>query len=195
MAELKRDLFYGTLPKQLKVMVAYLNVGLQVRTYSDYLRDTQEAEKEDSMKLLWGPITQTTNNPPKPRVTSFLPLRKLKGNQPIPKMSAVHLAHLEEEDTGGNEDQDSDNPSRIEGVTEEFVVCLARVVKDAQADEKCCYHCSSPEHFICNCLLIKTSRKNKQLNGKEGMATQKGAWTPLTTANTSKSCQMEVLEV
>ena len=37
-AELKRDCFYGRLPKQLKVMVAYLKVGLQVRTYSDYLR-------------------------------------------------------------------------------------------------------------------------------------------------------------
>ena len=39
-AELKRDHFYGRLPKQLKVMVAYLKVGPQVRTYSDYLRAT-----------------------------------------------------------------------------------------------------------------------------------------------------------
>ena len=31
-AELKRDHFYGRLPKQLKVMVAYLKVGPQVRT-------------------------------------------------------------------------------------------------------------------------------------------------------------------
>ena len=37
-AELKRDCFYGRLPKQLKAMVAYLKVGSQVRTYSDYLR-------------------------------------------------------------------------------------------------------------------------------------------------------------
>ena len=44
---------------------------------------------------------------------------------------------------------------------------LARAVKDAQADEKCCYHCSSPEHFICNCPLVKTFRDKKQLNGKE----------------------------
>ena len=57
---------------------------------------------------------------------------------------------------------------RIEGVTEEFMVHLSRAVKDAQADEKHCYHCSSPEHFICNCLLIKTSREKKQLNGNEG---------------------------
>ena len=37
-AELKRDHFYGGLPKRLKAMVAYLKAGPQVRTYSDYLR-------------------------------------------------------------------------------------------------------------------------------------------------------------
>ena len=109
-------------------------------------------------------------------------------------MSAVHLAHLEEEGSGGNEDQDSNNPSRIKGVMEEFMVCLARAVKDAQVDEKYCYHCSSLEHFIHNCLLVKTLRENKQLNGKEGMASKKGAWTPLTTANALKSPQTEVLK-
>ena len=49
--ELKRDCFYGGLPKRLKAMVAYLKVGPQVRTYSDYLRAAREAEKEDSIKL------------------------------------------------------------------------------------------------------------------------------------------------
>ena len=140
MVELKRDCFYGGLPKQLKAMVAYLKVGLQVRAYSDYLRATQKAKKEDSIELPQGPRTQTTNNPPKPRTTSFFPLRKPKGNQPLLIKPAVHLAHLEEEDASNDEDQESDNLSRIEGVTEEFMVCLARAVKDAQADEKCCYH-------------------------------------------------------
>ena len=156
-------------------MVACLKVGPQVRTYSDYLRATQEAKKEDSIELPQGPKAQATDTPPKPRATSFIPLKKLKGNQPILKKPAVPLVHLEEEDMGDDEDQESDNPSRIEGVTEEFIVCLARAVKDAQADEKCCYHCSSPEHFIHNCLLIKTSREKKQLNSKEGMASMKGA--------------------
>ena len=50
-AELKRDCFYGGLPKQLKVMVAYLKMGPQERTYSDYLRAAREAEKEDSLEL------------------------------------------------------------------------------------------------------------------------------------------------
>ena len=50
-AELKRDCFYSRLPKQLKVMVAYLKAGPPVRTYSDYLRAAREAEKEDSIEL------------------------------------------------------------------------------------------------------------------------------------------------
>ena len=149
-------------------MVAYLKAGPQETTYSDYLWAACKAKKEDSIELPQDPRTQTTNNPPKPRTTSFFPLRKLKGNQPLlKKKPAVCLAHLEEEDASGDEDQESDDPNRIKGVTEEFMVHLARAVKDAQADEKCCYHCSSLEHFICNCLLVKTSREKKQLNSKE----------------------------
>ena len=78
-------------------------------------------------------------------------------------MPAVWLAHLEEEDTGSDEDQESDDPNGIKGVREEFMLCLARAVKDAQADEKCCYHCSSLEHFIHNCMPIKTLREKKQM--------------------------------
>ena len=116
-----------------------------------------------------------------------LPLRKLKGNHPLLKKPAVHLVHLEEEDAGDDENQEIDDPGGIEGVIEEFMVCLARAVKDTQADEKHCYHCSSPEHFICNCPLVKTSREKKQLNDKEGTASMKGAQTPLTTTNAMKS--------
>ena len=62
--ELKRDWFYGRLPKQLKVMVAYLKVGPQVRMYLDYLRATREAEKEDLIELPQGSRTQTADVPP-----------------------------------------------------------------------------------------------------------------------------------
>ena len=89
-------------------------------------------------------------------------MRKLKGNQPLLKKPAIHLAHLEEEDADDGKDPESDDPSGIKGVMEEFMVQLVRAVKDAQADEKCCYHCSSPEHFIHNCPLMKTSRDKKQ---------------------------------
>ena len=175
-------------------MVAYLKVSPQVRTYSDYLRAAQEAKKEDSIELPRGPRTQTTNNLLKPRTTSVFPLRKVKGNQPLLEKPAVCLVHLDKEDTGNEEDQESDDPGRIEGVTEEFMVCLARAVKDAQADEKCCQHCSSPEHFICNFPLVKTSSEKKQLNGKEGMVSMKGAQTPPTTTNAMKSPQTEALK-
>ena len=103
----------------------------------------------------------------------------------------VHLAHLEEEEVGNGEDPESDDPGGIEGVTEEFMVQLARAVKDAQADEKHCYHCSSPEHFIYNCPLVKTSRDKKQLNGKDGMASMKGAQTPPAMMSTMKTPQTE----
>ena len=103
--------------------------------------------------------------------------------------------HLEEDDADDGEDPESDVAGGIEGVTEEFMVWLVRVVKDAQTDEKHCYHCSSPEHFIHNCPLIKAARVKKQLNGKEGMAMMKGAQTPPTVTSAMKSPQMEALKV
>ena len=194
-AELKRDYFYGGLPKWLKAMVAYLKVGPKVRTYSDYLRATREAEKENLIKLSWSCRIQTTDGPSKPRTTRFFPLRKLKGNQTFPKKPALWLVQLEEEDADKGEDQESDDPDGIKGVTEEFMVWLARAVKDAQTDEKWCYHCSSPENFIQNCPLMKTARDRKQLNGKEGMAMMKRAWTPTTTTSAIKNPQKEAQEV
>ena len=175
-------------------MVAYLKAGPQVRTYSDYPRATREAEKEYSIELSRGSRFQTANGPSKPRTTCFFPLRKLKGNQPLSKKPTIHLAQLEEEDADDGDNPESDGPNGLKGVMEEFIVWLARAVKDAQMDEKCCYHCSSPKHFIHNCLLMKTARDKKQLNGKEGMALAKGAWAPLATANATKSTQKEAQE-
>ena len=103
-------------------MVAYLKAGPQVRTYSDYLRAAREAEKEDSIELSQNPRIQTADGPYKLRTTSFFPLRKLKGNQPLSKKPAMCLAQLEEEDTDNGEDLESDDPSGIEGVTEEFMI-------------------------------------------------------------------------
>ena len=175
-------------------MVAYLKAGPQVRTYSDYLRATREAEKEDSIELSHNSRTQASDGPSKPRTTSFFPLRKLKGNRPFPKKPAVMLVQLEEEDADDGEEQESDDPVGIKGVMEEFMVWLARVVKDAQMDEKCCYHCSSPEHFILNCLLMKTARDKKQLNGKEGTTMTKGAQIPPTATSAIKSPKKEARE-
>ena len=106
-------------------------------------------------------------------------------------MPIMHLPHLEEKGAKRDEDKGSDDPNGIEGVTEEFMMHLSRAVKDAQTEEKHCYHCSSPEHFICNCLLVKTLRENMQLNCKEGMASKKGAQTPLTRATTPKNLQQK----
>ena len=58
------------------------------------------------------------------------------------------------------------------------MVYLARVVKDAQQEEKCCYHCSNLEYFIHDCPLVKALRADLHLNRKEGMAPKKEAWAP-----------------
>ena len=83
------------------------------------------------MEVPRGPRAQTTDNAPKLQATSFFPLRKLKSNQSTSKTAAVHLAHLEKEDAGKDEDKESNDLGGIEGVTKEFMVHLARAVKDA----------------------------------------------------------------
>ena len=104
------------------------------------------------------------------------------------------LTQLEGEGTDDGKDPESDDPDGIEGVTEEFMVRLARAVKDTRVDEKHCYHCNSPEHFIRNCLLMKATRDKKHLNGKEGMAMVKGAWTSPKPSNATKSPQQKAQE-
>ena len=126
----------------------------------DYLWAMREAQKEDSMEPSW---SHTIDNTAKPKLTSFFPLWKLKGTQ---------------ESAEKDEGVDSEDPDGNEGVTEEFMVCLARAMKDAQKEEKHCYHCSSLDHFICDCPLVKASRMNSHLNHKEGTAPKKGAWAP-----------------
>ena len=119
------------------MMVAYLKAGPQVRTYSDYLRATREAKKEDSIELSHSPRIPATDGPSKQRTTSFFPLRKLKGSQPFTKKPTIHAWH--------NWKKKVLKMARIwkvmtlisiNGVNEEFMVWLARAVKDTQMDEK-----------------------------------------------------------
>ena len=159
-------------------MVAYLKASLHKKTYSNYLWAAREVEKEEFMELFHNPWSQVIDNPTKPKTTSFFTLWKLKGNQPIPKTATMCLAHLEEESTEREKEVESEEPDSINRVMEEFMVQLARAMKDAQVEKKCCYHCSRPEHFICDCPLVRASRDHMQLNHKEGTASKKGAQTP-----------------
>ena len=90
--------------------------------YSDHLRATREAEKEDSIELSWGSRFQAADGLSKPRTTSFFPLRKLKGNQPLSKKPAIRLPQLEEEDATDGNDLENDDSNGLEGATEEFMV-------------------------------------------------------------------------
>ena len=150
---------------------------------------TREAEKEESMELSKNPQSQVVDNAAKPKATSFFPLQKLKRNQLIPKMVTVCLVHLEEEGAKRDEEVESKDLDSINGVTEEFMVCLVRAMKDAQVEEKSCYHCNSPRHFICHCLLVRALRSNAQLNHKEVTASRKGVWTPQMKAAAPKNPQ------
>ena len=144
------------------------------KTYSDYLWAVREAEKEEAMEPS---CSWTADNQPQPKAMSFFSLQNLKGTQPI-KTLAVWVVHLEEDSGDKEESAKSDNPNGIKGVTEEFILHLAQAVKEAQQDEKHCYHCSSPEHFIHECPLVKASSTATHLNQKEGMVLEKGVWTP-----------------
>ena len=108
-------------------MVAYLKASTNEKTYSDYLWAGKEAEKEE---VIEPSCSQTADSTSKSKVISFFPLQKLKGTQPG-RTPAVQLMHLEEnaDKEKGTENKDPDD---IEGITEEFIVHLARAVKEAQ---------------------------------------------------------------
>ena len=113
-------------------MVAYLKVSTNEKTCSDYLWAVREAEKKEAMEPSH---SQMANSTSKPNTMNFFPLQKLKCIQPA-RTPAVRVAHSEEESTNKEEGAESEDPNGIKGITKEFIVCLARAVKDAQQEEK-----------------------------------------------------------
>ena len=107
--------------------------------------------------------TMATTTTSKPMTMSCFPLQKINGSQPT-KTPAVQVAHLEEESANKEEGIESEDPNGIQDITKEFIVHLARAVKDSQQQEKHCYHCSSPGHFTRDCLLMAASRSDSHLN-------------------------------
>ena len=55
---------------------------------------------------------QAADNQNKPKAMSFLPLQKLKGNQPV-KTPTVCVVHLEQDSPDKEESAESDNPNAI----------------------------------------------------------------------------------
>ena len=144
-----------------------------------------EAEKGEAMEPS---CNQTTASTSKPKAMNFFPLQKLKGSQPAVTPSAQG-AHLEEEGAGKEECAADEDPDGIEGVTKEVIVHLARAVKDTQQEEKHCYPCSSPDHFIHDCLQVVACRTDSYLNQKEGMAPKQRAQAPQGKATILKAPQ------
>ena len=129
------------------------------------------------MELSQNPHRQAIDNTAKPKTTSFPLCRSSRGTSQYLKWPTMCLVHLEEEDTEREEEDKTEDHDGIDGVMEEFVVHLAWAMKDTQAEEKHCYHCSSPKHFIHDCPQVRASKENMQLNCKEGTALRKGAQT------------------
>ena len=119
---------------------------------------------------------QTMASTSKPKVMSFFPLWKLKGSQ-LTATPSAWVSHLEEVSANKVECIDSENPDGIEGITEEFIVCLASAVKDSQQEERCCYHCSSLGHFIHSWPLVVATRTDLHLK-KRGDSTKEGSPSP-----------------
>ena len=156
-----------------------------MRRHTLTLQAAREAEKEEAMEPS---CSQISDKMSKPKAMCFFPLQKLKGTQPT-KTPAVRAVHLEEEGSDEEAGAESEDPDGIDGVMEEFIVFLTRAVKEAQKDEKWCYHCSSVDHFIWECPLVKTSRSATHLNQKEVTVPEKGAWTPQVKVTKPKAPQ------
>ena len=55
---------------------------------------------------------------------------------------------------------------------------LARAMKDTQMEGMHCYHCSSLEHFICNCPLVKALGVKSHFKLQGGDGTKEGSPNP-----------------
>ena len=172
--KLKWDCFYGGLLKELKVTVAYLKATTNEKTYSDYLWVALEAKKEEMMETSQILATASTS---KLRATSFFSLWNCKGSQPAITPSAW-MVHIEEKSTNEEECIDGEDPDGIESATEEFILCLAGAVRDTPQMKKHCYHCNSPDHFICNCPQLAGMKADAPLNWKEWRVPRKGGQAP-----------------
>ena len=71
----------------------------------------------------------------------------------------MHLANLEQEGARKDKDEGSNDPNRINGVIEEFMVHLARAIKDAKQRRSAAITVVAQNIFTCNCPLMKTLKK------------------------------------
>ena len=94
--------------------------------------------------------------------------------------------HLEEEDSGEQVGTKSEDLDGINGVTEKFIVHLARVVKEAQQDEKHCYHCSSMDHFYLQVSAGEDIQVSYPFKPKKGDGAREGSLDLSSQGNQAK---------
>ena len=180
-AELKCDYCYDGLPKWFKVMEACLKGSVMKRCIPIISKQCRRLRRK------WWKHPPTHLQPVQispGQQASFLCGSSKAASQPWPLLHGWHTWRK----TMANKEEciDSEDPDGIKGVMKEFIVYLAWAVKDAQQEEKCCYHCSSLDNFICNFPLVVGSRTDSHLNQKERTAPKKGAQAPQGKETTPK---------
>ena len=155
----------------------------------------REAEKKESMELSQNPWSQAIDNTVKPKTTSFFPLWKLKGNQPVSKMATVCLVHLDEESAKRDEEVEIKDTDGINGVREEVHGAPCMGHKWCPSGGEALLSLLQPQALYLWLLLVRAFRENMQLNCKEGMVLRKGAQTHQMKTTMSKNPQEEVPKV
>ena len=127
------------------------------------------------MELSWNPYSQVITNTAKPIATSFFPLQKLKGARQYLKQ-LLHAEYTWKKKVLRERRKIKLRTLTVSmGLWEESMVHLACAVNDAQVEEKCCYYCSSLEHFILDCPLVRNSKENTQLKLQGGDSIEEGS--------------------
>ena len=130
-------------PKDLKQWWLTLKPA-HAKTYSDYLWAAREAEKEESMELSWNPQSQAIDNTAKPKLLVSSLCRGSRGISQYLKQLLCAL-HTWKRKVPREEEEEIKDPDTINRVTEEFMVCQAWAMKDAQVGGKVLLSLQQPQ--------------------------------------------------
>ena len=83
-----------------------------------------------------------------------------------------------EEATDDEDGFDIKDTDGLDGITEEFMVCLTRAVKIAQQEEKCCYHCSQPRSFPKGLSFGAIDHRGTKFKPQRGDSAKEGSPDP-----------------
>ena len=174
-------------------MLAHKLDGEHPASYSDLLLAAWKLERQAEVRDPLPPKTAMTNGSTRMHSQTpgnLFPLCKLKGNCRFATHVATIGNDVAEEDPGvepeGEEETESSADEEVETLGEvkevdqpiENIADFAKAVELYQKENKNCFRCGSPDHFIQDCLKdVSRPTQKVYLNMKEGMAKKRG-WAP-----------------